>query len=89
MVGHGRSLAQHPRWDGDFCNVLLSSPIQVESLSLSRQFAIEAQARAIESCEDIETLRSLARNLLHVWQLQASLSEELAAQSLGLPRRGL
>ncbi len=89
MVGHGRSLTQHPRRGGDFCNVLLSSPFQVESLSLSRQFAIEAQARAIDSCDDIETLRSLARNLLQVWQLQASLSEELAAQSLGLPRRGL
>ena len=58
--------------------------IQVERLSLSRQFAIEAQARAIDSCQDIETLRSLARNLLQVWQLQASLSEQLAAQSLGL-----
>lgn len=89
MVGHGGSLAQHPHRGGQFCNVLLSSLLQVESLSLSRQFAIEAQARAIDSCEDIETLRSLARNLLQVWQLQASLSEELAAQSLGLPRRGL
>lgn len=61
----------------------------MDSLSLSRQFALESQARAIESCQDIETLRSLARNLLQVWQLQASLSEELAAQSLGLQRRGL
>lgn len=60
----------------------------MNSLSLTRQFAIEAQARAIESCQDIETLRSLAHNLLQVWQLQASLSEELAAQSLGLPRHG-
>ena len=58
------------------------------SLPLSRQFAIEAQARAIDSCQDIEALRSLARNLLHVWQLQASLSEDLAAQALGLPLRG-
>lgn len=61
----------------------------MESRSLSRQFAIEAQARTIDSCQDIETLRSLAHELLQVWQLQATLSEELAAQSLGLQRRGL
>ena len=89
MVGHRISLAQHPRPSAQLCNVLLSKHIPVESLSLSRQFAIEAQVRAIDSCQDIETLRSLARDLLHVWQLQASLSEELAAQSLGLSRRGL
>ena len=69
--------------------MLLSDSISLDSLSLSRQFAIEAQARAIDSCQDIETLRSLARHLLQVWQLQASLSEELAAQSLGLQRRPL
>lgn len=61
----------------------------MDSPSLSRQFAVEAQARAIESCQDIEALRSVARNLLQVWQLQASLSEQLAAQSLGLSRQGL
>jgi hypothetical protein len=61
----------------------------MDAHSLSRQFAIEAQARAIDSCEDIETLRSLARHLLQVWQLQASLSEQLVAQSLGLSPRGL
>jgi hypothetical protein len=48
---------------------------------------MEAQARAIDSCQDIEALRALARNLLQVWQLQASVSEELAAQALGFPRR--
>lgn len=89
VVWHGPSLAQEPQRDDQLCNVLLSNRLSVESLSLTRQFAIEAQARAIDSCEDIETLRSLARNLLQVWQLQASLSEELAAQSLGLKHRGL
>lgn len=59
----------------------------MDSLSLSRQFTMEAQARAIDSCQDIEALRALARNLLQVWQLQASVSEELAAQALGFPRR--
>jgi len=90
-MGHRGSLAQRPRPGAELCNVLLSivaskAVLSVESLSLSRQFAIEAQARAIESCQDIETLRSLARNLLQIWQLQASVSEQLAAQSLGLQR---
>jgi hypothetical protein len=61
----------------------------MDTFSLSRQFSIESQSRAIESCQDIEALRSLARNLLQVWQLQASLSEQLAAQSLGISRNGL
>jgi len=60
----------------------------MEALPLSRQFTIESQCRAIESCQDIEALRSLARQLLQAWQLQASLSEDLAAQALGLPLRG-
>jgi len=87
VVRHRSSLAQRPRPADQVCNVLLSDTESVDSLSLTRQFAIEAQARAIDSCQDIEALRSLARNLLQVWQLQASLSEELAAQSLGLQRR--
>ena len=60
----------------------------IKPLSLSRQFMIESQVRAIESCQDIEALRDLARQLLQVWQLQASLSEDLAAQALGLSRQG-
>lgn len=86
-MGHRRSLAQRPQPTAPVCNVLLSDSLPVDNLSLNRQFAIEAQVRAIDSCQDIEALRSLARNLLQVWQLQASLSEELAAQSLGLQRR--
>lgn len=56
----------------------------MEFLPLSRQFAIEAQGRAIDACDDIEALRSLAKNLLQAWQLQASVSEDFAAQLLGL-----
>jgi hypothetical protein len=59
----------------------------VETLSLSRQFAIEAHGRAIDSCTDIEELRAVAKNLLAAWQLQASLSEDFAAQLMGLSQR--
>lgn len=61
----------------------------METLPLSRQFAIEAHARAIDACDDIEELREVAKNLLQAWQLQASLSEDFVAQLMGLPVRGV
>jgi hypothetical protein len=59
------------------------------SLSLDRQFAIEAHSRAIDACADLEELRQVAKSLLHAWQLQASFSEDYAAQLMGLERSGL
>ena len=58
------------------------------SLSLDRQFAIEAHSRAIDSCADLEELRQVAKSLLQAWQLQASFSEDYAAQLMGLQRSG-
>ena len=58
------------------------------SLSLGRQFAIEAHSRAIDSCADLEELRQVAQSLLHAWQMQASFSEDYAAQLMGLQRSG-
>lgn len=52
--------------------------------SLSRQFAIAMQERAIESCDDIEQLRSVAKTLLRAWQMQASFAEDYAAQLMHL-----
>jgi len=52
--------------------------------SLSRQFAIAMQERAIESCDDIEQLRSVAKTLLRAWQMQASFTEDYAAQLMHL-----
>lgn len=52
--------------------------------SLSREFTIAMQERAIESCDDIEELRSVAKTLLHAWQMQASFTEEYAAQLMHL-----
>ena len=57
-------------------------------ISLGRQFAIEAHSRAIDSCADLEELRRVAKSLLHAWQLQASFSEDYAAQLMGLQRSG-
>lgn len=52
--------------------------------SLSRQFAIAMQERAIECCDDIEQLRSVAKTLLRAWQMQASFTEDYAAQLMHL-----
>jgi hypothetical protein len=52
--------------------------------SLSRQFALAMQERAIESCDDIEQLRSVAKTLLRAWQMQASFTEDYAAQLMHL-----
>ena len=52
--------------------------------SLSREFTIAMQERAIESCDDIEQLRSVAKTLLRAWQMQASFTEDYAAQSMHL-----
>ena len=65
------------------------TPTPTPSMSLDRQFAIEAHSRAIDSCADVEELRQVAKSLLQAWQLQASFSEDYAAQLMGLQRRGL
>ena len=58
------------------------------SLSLDRQFAIEAHSRAIDACADLVELRQVAKSLLQAWQLQASFSEDYATQLMGLQRSG-
>jgi hypothetical protein len=52
--------------------------------SLSREFTIAMHERAIESCDDIEQLRSVAKTLLRAWQMQASFTENYAAQLMHL-----
>jgi hypothetical protein len=56
------------------------------SLSLTRAFAIEAHSRAIDSCNELEDLRKVAKSLLKAWQLQAMFSEMYGAQSLGIKK---
>lgn len=56
------------------------------SLSLSRQFLVEAHCRAIDECKDIEELRRLSKTLLNAWQHQAEFSQMWGAQALGISR---
>lgn len=55
-----------------------------DSLSLSRQFSLESQSRAIENCGDIEELRRVAQTLLKAWHLQSEFSQRYGAQALGI-----
>lgn len=59
-----------------------------EALSLNRQFAVEMHSRAIDTCNDIEELRKVAKTLLSAWQMQADFSERFGAELLGLKRAG-
>ena len=54
------------------------------SLSINRQFSIAVHSRAIDSCNDIEELRTVAKILLSAWQHQAEFSEHYGAQLLGI-----
>jgi hypothetical protein len=56
------------------------------ALSLTREFAIEAHSRAIDSCNELEDLRRVAKSLLKAWQLQAMFSEMYGAQALGIKK---
>jgi hypothetical protein len=56
-------------------------------MSLSRQFELEAQTRAIQSCQDVEELRSLALSLLKAWHMQTDMTQHFGAQAMGTPER--
>ncbi|MFM7634570.1 MAG: hypothetical protein ACKO7Z_03100 [Cyanobacteriota bacterium] len=56
-------------------------------LSLSRQFTLESQARAIDACDDVAEFRRLAKTLLSAWHLQADMTRHYGAQALGIDTR--
>ncbi len=64
--------------------MLLRRLATMNDRSVSREFTIAMQERAIESCDDIEQLRSVAKTLLRAWQMQASFTEDYAAQLMRL-----
>ena len=62
--------------------------ITMNSSSLAREFALESGARAIDACENLEELRSIAKTLLNAWHLQSDMTRLYGAQSLGLSLPG-
>ena len=55
--------------------------------TLTRQFSLEAQTRAIDHCTDLQELRSLAKTLLSAWYMQSDMTREFGAQALGMGQR--
>ena len=51
---------------------------------LSRQFAAETQARAIDACTDVAELRRIAKTLLTAWHLQTDMTRHFGGQALGI-----
>ena len=60
--------------------------VAMGDLALTRQFLLESQSRAIDSCDDIAELRRLAKTLLNAWSLQSDMTRHYGAQALGIQR---
>lgn len=58
--------------------------VSMGDLSLARQFSLESQSRAIDSCDDVAELRRIAKTLLSAWHLQADMTRHYGAQALGI-----
>ena len=56
-------------------------------LPLNREFSVALHERSIDAYQDIEELRDVAKSLLRIWQLQASVSETYGAELLGFKRK--
>jgi len=56
------------------------------SLSLSRQFMVEAHSRTIDECTDIDELKKLSKTLLSAWQHQAEFSQHYGALAMGITK---
>ena len=52
------------------------------SLSIDRAFTVALHSRTIDSCDDIEALRDIAKTLLEACQRQAMFSEDYGAELL-------
>jgi hypothetical protein len=56
------------------------------SLSIGREFFVETNSRAIDSCTELEDLRKVSKSLLKAWQIQAMFCEQYGAEALGIQR---
>jgi len=51
---------------------------------LSHQFALEAQSRAIDACDDVVELRRIAKSLLTAWHMQSDMTRYYGGQVMGM-----
>jgi len=64
-----------------FCNTAAKAMLDRD---LSRQFVVESQSRAIDSCNDVAELRRIAKTLLTAWHLQSDMTRYFGAQAMGI-----
>ena len=69
------------------CSISQPAHLFLIKPSLSRQFELEAQSRAIQGCTDIEELRGVAMSLLKAWHMQAEMTKHFGAQAMGQTAR--
>lgn len=60
----------------------MSEPL---ALTLGQKFELERMTRVIDSTGDPQSLRGLAKQLLHAWQTQRAATEWVMRQQLGTP----
>ena len=61
----------------------------VADLTLTRQFSLESNSRAIDYCNDVAELRRVAKTLLSAWHLQADITRHYGAQAMGIASAAL
>jgi len=71
----------------DFVTFHKADTFAMGDLALTRQFLLESQSRAIDSCDDIAELRRLAKTLLNAWSMQTDMTRHYGAQALGIQRQ--
>ena len=71
----------------EVCSISQPADLFLIKPSLSHQFELEAQSRAIQGCTDIEELRGVAMSLLKAWHMQAEMTKHFGAQAMGQPAR--
>ena len=82
-TGRWNRAGNRPRLALSLLNVLQHCTKDVDR-TLSRQFAVETQARAIDACNDVAELRRIAKTLLTAWHLQTDMTRHFGAQALGI-----
>ncbi|MCP9772707.1 hypothetical protein KBY66_08715 [Synechococcus sp. Tobar12-5m-g] len=60
----------------------MSEPL---ALTLGQKFELERMTRVIDSTGDAQSLRGLAKQLLHAWQTQRAATDWVMRQQLAMP----
>ena len=74
---------QHQKFSGTF-RLQSHKPMEPIALTLGQKFEIEKFSREIETSNDLQALRSIAKDLLLAWKQQQAASDWILRQPKGL-----